>query len=209
MTSHADTVLRPGLAARAAHRLDGLGLLRSPEFYRLTPGPGAVLDVGCGQKKWPGAVGIDISADTAADVVADLNLFPWPLDDGAFDQIICQDVIEHVREPLKFMSELHRVARPGARIHLRTPHYSSVLAYGDPTHEHYFSAMAIRTFEEALFPHYLNVSFRVVDLQLDFWDPLRWIGVAALANRFTSVYEMLFAFRFPAMNIRAQLEVVK
>ena len=191
-------------------RLAGAGLLRSPDHYRLRPSsPGAVLDVGCGQKKWPGAVGVDISADTQADVVADLNEFPWPLEDAAFDQILCQDVLEHVREPLRFMAELHRVARPGARIHLRTPHYSSVLAYSDPTHEHYFSAMAIRTFEEALFPHYLAVRFRVVSLTLDFWDPLRWVGVAALANRFTSAYEMLFAFRFPAMNIRAELEVLK
>ena len=46
-------------------------------------------------------------------------------------------------------------------------------------------------------------------LTLDFWDPLRWVGIAALANRFTSVYEMLFAFRFPAMNIRAELEVLR
>jgi SAM-dependent methyltransferase len=194
----------------ALARLAAAGLLRSPDHYRLRPnGPGSVLDVGCGQQKWPGAVGVDISPDTAADVVADLNELPWPLDDGAFDQILCQDVLEHVREPLKFMAELHRVGRPGARIHLRTPHYSSVLAYSDPTHEHYFSAMAIRTFEQALFPHYLAVRFRIVRLTLDFWDPLRWIGVAALANRFQSVYEMLFAFRFPAMNIRAELEVLK
>ena len=77
------------------------------------------------------------------------------------------------------------------------------------THEHIFSALAIRTFEESLFSHYLSVKFRVVSLTLDFWDPLRWIGVAALANRFQGPYETLFAWRFPAMNIRAELEVVK
>lgn len=191
-------------------RLLSSGLVRTPDHYRLRPsGSGAVLDVGCGQSKWPGAVGVDISPDTEADVVADLNEFPWPLEDGSFDQILCQDVLEHVREPLRFMAELHRVARPGARIHLRTPHYSSVLAYSDPTHEHYFSAMGIRTFEQALFPHYLAVRFRLDWLRLDFWDPLRWLGIAALANRYVSVYEMLFAFRFPAMNIRAELEVLK
>ena len=89
-----------------------LGLIREPTHYRLVPGAGAVLDVGCGQNKWPGAIGLDISPDTAADVVADLNEFPYPLEDGRFDQILCQDVIEHVREPLRFLSELHRVAKP-------------------------------------------------------------------------------------------------
>jgi SAM-dependent methyltransferase len=191
-------------------RLEAAGLLRTPDFYRLTPsGPGPVLDVGCGNAKYEGAVGIDISPDTQADVVADLNEHPYPLEDNAFAQILCQDVIEHVREPLRFMAELHRVAQPGGRIHIRTPHFSSLLAYGDVTHEHILSALAIRTFERALFSHYLAVEFRVVDLKLDFWDPMRWIGASALANRFQGPYETLFAFRFPAMNIRAELEVVK
>ncbi|MDA0185147.1 class I SAM-dependent methyltransferase [Solirubrobacter phytolaccae] len=185
-------------------------LFRTPDFYRLHPsGPGPILDVGCGNAKYEGATGIDISADTQADIVADLNEFPYPLEDDTYAQILCQDVLEHVKEPLKFMAELHRVAKPGARIHIRTPHFSSVLAYGDATHEHIFSAMAIRTFEKSLFSHYLSTDLRVVDLRLDFWDPIRWIGVAALANRFQGPYESLFAFRFPAMNISAELEVLK
>ena len=191
-------------------RLASAGLLRTPDFYRLRPsGRGRILDVGCGNAKYPGAFGLDISPDTQADLVCDLNEHPYALEESSFDQILCQDVIEHVREPLKFVSELHRIGTPGARIHIRTPHFSSLLAYGDVTHEHIFSALAIRTFEESLFSHYLSVKFRVVSLTLDFWDPLRWIGVAALANRFQGPYETLFAWRFPAMNIRAELEVVK
>jgi SAM-dependent methyltransferase len=187
-----------------------MALIRSPDYYRLRPtGPGPVLDVGCGSAKHPGAVGIDVSSATDADVVHDLNVYPWPLEGGSFEQVLCQDVIEHVREPYRFMAEVHRVSRHGARVQLRTPHYSSVLAYGDPTHEHYFSVMAIRTFEQPLFAHYTDATFRMVSVTLDFWDPWRWVGIARLANRFISVYEMLFASWFTAMNIRAELEVVK
>jgi SAM-dependent methyltransferase len=191
-------------------RLTRAGAVRSPEHYRLRPdSAGAVLDVGCGSAKYPGAIGIDISADTDADVVVNLNEPPYPFEDDSFDHILCQDVIEHVQRPLEVLEELHRIGRRGARVYLRTPHYSSVLAYSDPTHEHTFSAMAIRSFEEPLFAHYTSKRFRVIDVRLDFWDPLRWIGIARLANRFQSVYEMLFAFRFPAMNIRATLEILK
>jgi SAM-dependent methyltransferase len=168
-----------------------------------------VLDVGCGSAKWPGAVGVDISPDTDADVVMDLDQFPYPLDSDAFDQILCQDVLEHVAEPLRMMEELHRVGRAGARVHVRTPHYSSVLAYSDPTHRHYFSALGIRSFAEPRFSHYSGARFRLVDLTLDLWLPFRLVGIAWLANRFTVPYESYFAWRFPAMNIRAELEVLK
>jgi SAM-dependent methyltransferase len=172
-------------------------------------GPGRVLDVGCGSKKYPGAVGIDLSADTDADVVHDLDVFPYPLEDGSFDQILMQDVLEHVREPYDVMHELHRIGRPGARLHLRTPHFSSVLAYSDPTHRHAFSAAAIRALAEPGFAHYTAARFRVVHVTLDLWAPFRALGIGRLANRRTDVYEKYLAFRFPAMNIRAELEVLK
>ena len=54
-----------------------LAALTDPQQFRLVPrGGGAVLDVGCGSSKFPGAVGLDISPDTEADIVADLDDFP-------------------------------------------------------------------------------------------------------------------------------------
>jgi hypothetical protein len=49
-----------------------------------------LLDIGCGNVKLPGAVGLDISPDTQADVGHNLNIFPFP--DQEFDFINCQDV---------------------------------------------------------------------------------------------------------------------
>lgn len=193
----------PGLCALLARHTD-------PAQFDLRPtGPGAVLDLGCGSKKWPGSVGVDISADTDADIVHDLDAFPYPLEDDAFDQVLMQDVLEHVAEPIRVIGELHRVCRPGARIHLRTPHFSSLLAYSDPTHRHYFSAEAIRTLAQPRFAHYTDVRLRVVHITLDLWLPFRALGIGRLANRFKVPYESYFAFRYPAMNIRAELEVVK
>jgi SAM-dependent methyltransferase len=190
-------------------RRDLLHRLTDPERFDLRPtGPGDVLDVGCGSKKWPGAVGLDISEDTDADVVHDLNEFPYPLEDDSFDQVLMQDVLEHVRDPIRVMDELHRVCRPGGRIQLRTPHFSSMLAYSDPTHTHYFSAEAIRTLAEPRFSHYTTVRMRVVHVTIDLWFPFRVLGVGLLVRRFPIQYESYLAFRFPAMNIRAEFEVV-
>lgn len=184
--------------------------LTDPHAFDLRPtGPGAVLDIGCGSAKTPGAVGLDVSADTEADIVHDLDSYPYPIGDQSFDQILMQDVLEHVAEPIRLFEELHRIARPQARIQLRTPHFSSVLAYGDPTHRHYFSTLAIRSLAEPRFSHYTSVRFRVVHISLDLWLPFRAIGVGAFANRFPETYEKYLAFRFPTMNLRAEFEALK
>jgi SAM-dependent methyltransferase len=184
--------------------------LTDPHRFDLRPtAAGAVLDVGCGSAKVPGSIGLDVSPDTAADIVHDLDVFPYPIDDASFDHILLQDVVEHVQHPIRLFEEVHRIGRPGACVQLRTPHFSSVLAYGDPTHRHAFSTLAIRSLAEPRFAHYTSARFRVVDVTLDMWLPFRVTGVSLLANRRQQTYEKYFAFRFPTMNIRARFEVVK
>jgi SAM-dependent methyltransferase len=180
-----------------------------PAQFELHASGGAVLDVGCGSKKRPGAVGLDISADTDADIVHDLDVFPYPIDDDAFDHIVMQDVIEHVADPMRVAAELHRILRPGGRLTLRTPHFSSALAYSDPTHRHFYSSTAIRYLADPGFAHYSAARFAVSYITLDLWLPFRALGIAGLANRFPDLYERYFAFRFPAMNIRAEFVAVK
>jgi SAM-dependent methyltransferase len=184
--------------------------MSDPAQFELRPSTGGkLLDVGCGSKKHAGAIGIDRSAETDADVVHDLDVVPWPLEESSFDEIVLQDVIEHLRDPYAAFAELHRVGSPGARVLLRTPHFSSALAYSDPTHLHWFSAAAVRALAEPGFAHYSAVRFSVRSLSLDLWLPFRVVGIGALANHWPDLYERYFAFRFPAMNIRAELEVLK
>lgn len=196
-------MIRPDL------RTEWIRRITAPERFDLRPtGPGLVLDVGCGSAKYPGAIGLDISPDTDADCVHDLDAFPYPFEDSSFDQVLMQDVLEHVAEPIKVIGELQRICRPGARIQLRTPHFSSMLAYSDPTHKHYFSAEAIRTLAQPRFAHYSAVRMRVVHVTIDLWFPFRALGIGWIANRYPMPYEAYLAFRFPAMNIRAELEVL-
>lgn len=187
-----------------------LAQLADAHQFDLAPtGPGAVLDIGCGAAKYPGAVGLDISPGTDADIVHDLDSFPYPVEDASFDQILLQDVIEHVERPIALFEELHRICRPGARIQLRTPHFTSVLAYGDPTHRHYFSTIALRSLAEPRFAHYTDVRFRVAHITLDLWLPYRVLGLDRVFNRRQQAYEKYFAFLFPTMNMRAEYEVLK
>jgi Methyltransferase domain len=154
-------------------------------------------------------VGIDRSPGTDADVVHDLDVRPWPLGNASFNEILLQDVLEHLRDRYTMFAEVYRVALPGARVQLRTPHFSSALPYSDPTHVHFFSAAATRALAEPGFVHYTAARFRVVDLTLDLWTSFRLVGVGALASRWPDACEKYLAIRFPAMNIRAEFEVFK
>lgn len=146
-----------------------------------------MLDVGCGRNKHPGAIGIDIRPNTAADVVCNLDRPPYPFRDSAFDQVRAIHVIEHVEDVLAVMKELHRITRPGGAIILVTPHYTDFSSFCDPTHRWHLNSFSFRYFGEdhAGFDYYLDrrmlAETRVHVRLLAFW---RWLGFEALVNRF-------------------------
>ena len=52
-----------------------------------------------------------------------------PFDDEYFDRILTLETLEHVEQPVRFLMELHRVAKPGARMVLSCPPATSELPY--------------------------------------------------------------------------------
>lgn len=84
-----------------------------------------VLDVGCGVKPYlpffataAEYVGVDIGPSEHADVVGAIEQLP--IEDGAFDLVLCIQVLEHVDDPAQAIRELHRVTKPGGRVLLST-----------------------------------------------------------------------------------------
>src|SRR2546422_11352113 len=75
-----------------------------------------VLDIGCGRNKAPGAIGIDKIALPGVDIVHDLNSFPYPFGDSSFDEIYATHVIEHLDTIVGAMEEIHRLAKPNAKV---------------------------------------------------------------------------------------------
>ncbi len=186
-----------------------------------------ILDVGCGRAKERGAIGLDINPSSDADVIADLNHYPWPLASNSFDRILCRHIVEHVVDLVKFMEEIHRVARPGALVEIVTPHFSNRYGFTDPTHRRYLGWRSFDYFaggravsnpnplqrlletQHPILGFYTAVRFRIKSRRLYFARPYRWVGIRWVANRFIDFYELYLAFLFPARDLYVTLEVVK
>jgi SAM-dependent methyltransferase len=142
------------------------------------------LNLGSGTKILAGYVNLDRVALPGVDVVHDLNDLPLPFTDEQFNEVLANDVLEHV-DLVQVMRELHRILKPGGKLIARVPHFSSPAAYGDPTH---VRAFGIGTFEffTRVSPqaHYFDFAFdRIERLRLTF-ARLRSMPWNSLVERF-------------------------
>lgn len=102
-----------------------------------------VLDVGCGERKLPGATGIDVLSGPSVDIVHDLSIFPWPIKDGSYDLVFANHFLEHAEDVIGTLREMHRVLAPSGRVVVQVPYFRATDAYGDPTHRHFFTSRSL------------------------------------------------------------------
>jgi predicted SAM-dependent methyltransferase len=107
------------------------------------------LDVGCGHRKHEGCLGIDQFAYEGVDIVCDLNVLPWPFEDSSFDVVYAHSILEHLDNFLSVMDEIHRICKPGARVHILVPYYRYVNAYS-PVHRTFFTEYTFKFLTEEL-----------------------------------------------------------
>jgi methionine biosynthesis protein MetW len=191
------------------------------QLLALVPDGSRVLDVGCstGYLARPlvaracTVVGIEVdeeTAEAARDVcedvlVGDVEALELPFPERSFDVVLCGDVIEHLRDPRRFLDRVRPLLRPGGRLVLSTPNIANwAMRLGllagrwrytdrgilDRTHTHLFTR---RTLLEALD----GAGYRIVSF--DFTAPVPVIETAAVeraAHTIGRLRPSLFAYQF-------------
>ncbi|MFZ4622045.1 MAG: methyltransferase domain-containing protein [Bacteroidota bacterium] len=174
-----------------------------------------ILDVGCGKRKRPGAVGIDVNPRSDADVLHNLNHFPYPFSDDHFDEIGADNILEHLDDVMKVMIEFNRIIKPDGIIEITVPFYPHRNANTDPTHKHFFGVHSFDYFISGTSHgnfQYSSIQFTLESVEFDkglekrhFFD--QWL--VRFANRNKDLYENRFANIFPLAQLTFRLRPVK
>lgn len=128
--------------------------------------PPTKLHLGCGSVIKKGWVNHDMVQLPGVDVVHDLRQFPWPFEDGQFEEVFMKDVLEHLPDTIRTMEELYRITRPGAKVYITVPYWNSLTAMGDPTHVRLFNEYTFHFFDPTTWqckerPYYSKARFYI------------------------------------------------
>ena len=74
-----------------------------------------------------------------ADIVADLDDYPWPLEAGSVGVLRASHVLEHLYSPVDAMNEAYRVLAPGGWFFVEVPSTDGRGAFQDPGHRSFWN----------------------------------------------------------------------
>jgi len=95
-----------------------------------------MLDVGCGYNCQAGYVGMDKRDIPGVQIVHDVEVTPWPLDDESCSVVVMSHLIEHIKPWHQFdvINEAWRVLCLQGLLLISTPYANSFGYCQDPTH---------------------------------------------------------------------------
>ena len=79
-----------------------------------------ILEIGCGKFRIAGTfIAIDINEDSECDILADAHNLPFK--SGIFTKVVAYEVMEHLKNPSRVLSEIQRVLIPHGHFEFSIP----------------------------------------------------------------------------------------
>ena len=130
-----------------------------------------IVNLGCDKTRIPGSIGVDgVKIKGFVDIVHNLNKLPYPFKSSSINEIHLYHVLEHLDNPIKKLEEIHRILKPGGKLFIRVPHFSSMAAFTDLTHLRPFSCFSFDCFEIDHYQHfYAKVKYKVLKREIKYF----------------------------------------
>jgi len=172
------------------------------------------LDVGCGINKLPGSIGIDRNARSKADVLCDLDHFPFPFRDNSFARLQAIHVIEHVSDVMRTMEEFHRLVVPAGRYFWPRLITRTFRASATPHTAGILNSFSFRYFgqDNAGYGYYSAVGLREKKVHVRLLALWRYLGFEFLVNastRFRRFWEYYLCYVVRGKVMEFEFEVLK
>ena len=149
--------------------LEGLPDLRPQHQKVLEVGAGIGKTCQCLKELDNFVIGADISSVVEEDVEKyadgylqiDISEDDFPYENESFDAILCLDVLEHISNPYKAITEIKRICKTYGKIHFSIPNLAQQLGYGPNHHSVIYPGLFdVGYFKVFLTQMYLNTIFQ-------------------------------------------------
>ena len=171
------------------------------------------LNLGSGLDYKEDHINLDDNPNVKADVIHNIESFPYPFEDNIFEVIYCHHILEHVDNLLGVMEEIWRISKPNARIYIYGPVTGSFEVHSDITHKRSLNSQAFRRCfkpEGDTWGFYTKAKFQVLRDHIVFYNILKPLEVLVnWSRRIKNIWERHFAYTLQAKEIQIVLRVVK
>jgi len=94
--------------------------MSAKQFLRGYSNETIILNIGSGSKSIrPDVIDVDMYPYSNVNFLSDALAIP--IRDNSVDAIVCESLIEHLKEPRRLVGEMHRILKPGGKIYIIAP----------------------------------------------------------------------------------------
>lgn len=174
-----------------------------------------LVDLGCGERKKHGHLGVDFVKLAGVDIACDINQ-GLPFEDNSVDGIYSNFLFEHVANTIFLFQEIYRVCKNTAVVEFRVPYYQSVTQFKDPTHKAAIPPEMMRYFSSNKWygsDYGINTNFVLVGITYEYLPPFNHFQSKWIFFLWPITYPaLLFSRRFlwnVVHSVTMKLKVVK
>lgn len=147
------------------------------------------LDLGCGNNKKNGFIGIDLKG-TDADIYADFKE-SLPIKNSVVDEVHSHGVLEHIpylhnkdeHGVVHVMKEIYRVCKDDARVEITVPYWTSKNLWKNPTHYRGFHERSMDFFCGKDRSYFSDINFELLDVEFTTYGYKKLIPFKGLLSK--------------------------
>ena len=131
----------------------------------------AKIDLRGGHNPPAGYTSIDV---LNGDINFDLEKSDWPIVNNSVGIVRAYDALEHLKDPINTMKEIHRILAAGGMLLSRTPSTDGRGAFQDPTHRSFWNSNSFWYYTKRQTAAYINTPVRFQATRIKNHFPSKW-----------------------------------